>query len=147
MNGLLAGATPELRQLLNDQSLAGAIASLRQTLLPVIQYNLDAISTIALTPNQCAQTGPLRLSRDAIERARDAALGCLQSLRTPPGNTEAYDACLASVYPTAQRELDALQPSINACLQTQGGNSNLNNAANIDTTQNQNVQTINSNLK
>lgn len=140
LNGLLSGAPADRQQLLTDQSLATAVLLLQQNLLQVIQYNLDAIEQIALMPNACTLQ-PLQQSRVAIEKARDSALDCLNSLRTNLSNIVkpvAFTNCLRTVYPTAQQEINALKPSIDACLQSAGNQSNGNNSLPTQTAQNTN---------
>lgn len=136
LNGLISGATAERQQLLTDQTLATAVPLVQQNLLLVIQYNLDAIEEIALMPNQCAMQ-PLQQSRVAIEKARDSALNCLNSLKIDPTNITAFNSCLQTVYPIAQQEINALKPSIDACLQSTGNQ-------NTNTSPTQNVQNTNS---
>lgn len=115
LDGLLASGSVEQRQLIDDPTVASAVPTFRQNLLQVIQYNLDAIQNIALTPTRCA-LAPLQQSRLAIEGARDSALNCLGTWRANPAN-DVYLNCLQTVYSTAQREIDSLKPSIDACLQ------------------------------
>lgn len=115
LDGLLASGTVEQRQLVADPSVTSAVPSFRQILLQVIQYNLDAIQDIALTRTRCA-LAPLQQSRLAIEGARDSALVCLGTWRVNQQN-DVYTNCLQSIYPMAQREIDSLKPSIDACLQ------------------------------
>lgn len=115
LDGLLASGSVEQRQLVDDPAVALVVPSFRQNLLQVIQYNLDAIQNIALTPTRCA-LAPLQQSRLAIEGARDSALNCLGAWRANQAN-DVYSNCLKTVYATAQREIDSLKPSIDACLQ------------------------------
>lgn len=114
LDGLLASATAEQRQLIEDPAVASAVPEFRQTLLQVIQYNLDAIQNIALRPTKCA-LAPLQQSRLAIEAARDSALNCLGAWRVSQ-QSDVYTSCLQTINPSAQREIDSLRPSINACL-------------------------------
>lgn len=139
LNGLLSGAPADRQPLLTDQSLQLSVPLVRQALLQVIQYNLAAIEQIALTPNQCT-LGPLQQSRVAIEKARDAALGCLISLRNSPSDTTTFQSCLQTVYPTAQQDIDALRPSINACLQS---NASPSTGSDPNSAPAQNVQNTN----
>lgn len=115
LDGLLASAKTEQRQLIGDPNVADAVTTMRQVLLHVIQYNLDVIQNIALMPERCALAS-LQQSRLAIEGARDAAIDCLDAWRTHQQN-EVYTKCLQNIYSAAQIEIDSLKPSINACLQ------------------------------
>lgn len=115
LDGLLASGTVEQRQLVADMSVATAMPECRDVLLRVIQYNLDAIQNIALTRTRCA-LAPLQQSRLAIEGARDRALLCLGTWRQNQ-QSDAYTQCLQRIFPEAQREIDSLKPSIDACLQ------------------------------
>lgn len=115
LDGLLASGTVEQRQLISDPTVISVVPSFRQILLQVIQYNLDAIQNIALTPTRCA-LAPLQQSRLAIEAARDAAIVCLSAWRMNQQNDD-YSNCLQAIYPSAQLEIDSLKPSIDACLQ------------------------------
>lgn len=139
LDGLLASATAEQRQLIADPASASAVPSFRQILLQVIQYNLDAIQNIALTPTRCA-LAPLQQSRLAIEGARDSALACLVSWRANQQQS-VYSSCLQAIYPTAQREIDSLRPSIDACLQAVA--RDIASANGTQTTSGQNSNNVN----
>lgn len=137
LDGLLASSTVEQRQLIADAVVVAAVPAFRQILLQVIQYNLDAVQNIALTRTRCA-LAPLQQSRIAIEAARDSALNCLLALRADQQN-DVYSNCLENIYPVAQREIDSLRPSIDACLRSVAMNAtNGTEATNGQTTNNLN---------
>lgn len=117
LNGLLSGATSERRALLTNAELSASIPSLRRSLNQVVDYNLNAIQNIAQTTAKCA-VQPTQGSRRAIEQARDSALDCLQALRNNPQGTNDFEICLQEVMSVATRDIDALKPSIDACLAT-----------------------------
>jgi len=117
LNGLLRGATSERQQLLSAPELAGAIRSFRDSLNQVIDYNLNAMQNISLIVERCV-IQPRLNSRQALETARDSAFDCLQGLRNNPGATNQYQSCLREVLASATRNIDALKPSIDACLAT-----------------------------
>lgn len=139
LDGLLASAAAEQRQLIADPAVASAVPTFRQILLQVIQYNLDAIQNIALTPTRCA-LAPLQQSRLAIEGARDSALACLVSWRANQQES-VYSSCLQAIYPMAQREIDSLRPSIDACLQAVA--TDIASANGTQTTSGQNSNNVN----
>lgn len=117
VNGVLSGATEQNRQLLADPTVSQAIELFRTTLGSVVSYNLDAIQNIAQTPAKCASDPSLR-SRSIVESARDSCFTCLQAFKSNPAASNEYTTCLGNVFPTAKAAIDALKPTIDACVGT-----------------------------
>lgn len=114
-NGLIAGASNDLRQLLDDQNLQNAVPMFREALTQVVQINLNMVDQLQLSRAACT-VEPNRRSRQAIETARDTGFGCLQQLLANSQATTEYEGCIQQMITQARTDIEALRPAIESCL-------------------------------
>lgn len=117
LSGIIAGASQDHRQLLEDPSLSLAADLFRTILGQVVSHNLNAIENIAQANASCT-VEPLQRSRNALDTARDRSFVCLYMFQSNLSATREYSDCLRQTASTARSVIDALKSAIDACLAT-----------------------------